>query len=209
MKQGRLIILTLLLSLLFFYPSKALADVINPAYFTASCNPGETEIECSWTRNSISGPIKDGCTKYKNNPNYRYLEGTGSTFGGENKYCFKPVSTNNLVMFYLKEFLFLFTITFLIELPIFILHGLRSKKAILSVTTANLISTFFLYLATITLPFSGFLPLLAMELAVIAFEVIIIKNSLKNISLRKIMISVLVANIVSATLGTFFLRLGR
>jgi hypothetical protein len=68
---------------------------MNPDFITKTCNPDEEEIVCSYkSKEPFGSRTSDECKKYANNPDYRYLVGHGSSFGGEEKYCFKKVSTS-------------------------------------------------------------------------------------------------------------------
>ncbi len=64
------------------------ADVIPPEYFEKKCAINETEVQCTYRSEKPFGPrTYDGCSNYANNSNYRYLTGSGSSFGGTEKYC--------------------------------------------------------------------------------------------------------------------------
>ena len=76
-----------------------------------------------------------------------------------------------------------------------------------TVLSTNLISVPLLYLATIFLPFSGFMALIIMELIVVIFEAVFIKLMFKEIGFRRILIYSFVANAVSAILGDIVLKI--
>lgn len=189
---------------LFFPPKAVLADIPNPGYFTAKCNPSEIEVECSYKSKEPFGPkIYNECAKYENNPNYRFLEGTGSSFGGRQKFCFKAVSSKDFIVYHIKTLLPLLLITLTLEVPIFFIFGFKGKKALLALLFANLISVSSSYLATVFLP-QGFI--LVLELMIIIFEGIFIKFWLKEIKLRRILLCSFTANIVSAIFGSVIIN---
>ncbi len=191
-------IIFLALLVLIFLPKETFADIINPDYLTARCDPGELKVHCSY---SSRGPF-DECAKYENNPNYRFLVGTGSTFGGSKIFCFKAVSTSAFITYHAKAILPLLLITLCLETPLFLIFGFRSRKALLAILFANLISVPLFYTATVSLPFSGLIVLVIMELTVIVFEAILIKFMLKENRFKKIFIYSATANAVSAILGS-------
>lgn len=197
------------LFLLFALTSQKLvfADVPNLDYFKAKCNPDEIETVCTWSRINIDSPIIDKCVQYEKDLNYRFLSGTGSTFGGTNKYCFKLVSIKALISHYLKSFLPLFITTALFELPIFFAFGLRSTKAMLVVSLINLLSVSLSYYVTTFLTLNTSLKVLLMEFVIIVFEATLIKLKFKRISTKRIIIASIIANITSALLGTIALYL--
>ena len=64
------------------------ADVANPEFATKHCKSGEKEITASYSSKEAFGPrTYDETKKYANNPNYYELTGSGSSFGGQVKYC--------------------------------------------------------------------------------------------------------------------------
>lgn len=201
-----LFIISLFFIIFISPPRLAFADLVNPNYFTAKCNFGEIEVECSWSRTSLSSPINDGCTRYEKNPNYRFLEGEGHTFGGSQKFCYKAVSAGYFISYHAKALLPLLLITLLLEIPIFFVVVLRGHKALFTVLFANLISVPLFYITTIFLPFRGFTILIVMELIVIVFEALFVKRMLKEIGFRKILVYSFVANAVSAILGGVILN---
>ncbi len=189
---------------LFFLPKVVLADVPNPDYFTAKCNPIEIEIECSYKSKEPFGPkIYNECAKYENNPNYRFLEGTGSSFGGRQKFCFKAVSSKDFIVYHIKTLLPLLLITLILEIPVFFIFGFKGKKALFALLFANLISVPSFYLATVFLP-QGFI--LVLELMIIIFEGIFIKFWFKEIKLRRILLCSFTANIVPAIFGSVIIN---
>jgi len=69
---------------------------MNPEFLTKKCNAGEKEIVCSYSSKEPFGPrTTDECEKYANNPNYYSLVSSGSSFGGEEKYCLKVGALDN------------------------------------------------------------------------------------------------------------------
>lgn len=88
-KLVRKVLCSLVLGILVIsYATPILADVLNPEWFEKQCNEGEIEVVCSYSSSTPFGPrTKDECKKYENHPDYSYLTGHGSSFGGEEKYC--------------------------------------------------------------------------------------------------------------------------
>jgi hypothetical protein len=194
---------------LAFIPKIVLADVPNPNYFIAKCHPSEMMVECSYSSEEPFGPkTYNGCAEYENNPKYRFLEQDGSSFGGDIKFCFKDLSSDNFIIYHIKVLLQITPITLLLEIPIFLVFfGFRTKKALRILLTANLLSVPTFYLATILLPTRGYVPLLVMELIVIIFEAILIKFMFKENRLKNILIYSFIANIWSAIIGSIILDL--
>lgn len=87
-----------------FLPIGARADVVNPDYLTKKCGAGEKEITCSYSSKEPFEPrTTDGCKQYADNPNYYYLTGRGSSFGGEEKYCLKANAQDNAAESFFKN----------------------------------------------------------------------------------------------------------
>ena len=88
--------LVIITALVVLSPINVKADVMNPDFLTKKCAPGEKEVVCSFSSKKPFGPrTTDECKKYKNDPNYYYLVGHGSSFGGEEKYCLKVGAQEN------------------------------------------------------------------------------------------------------------------
>jgi len=89
----KLQVMTLLVFSLFALlgSDSANADIPNPEYPISRCNPGEEMVTCDFRSKEPLGPLtKDECAPYRDNPNYRYLTGTGGSLGGSSKYCLSP-----------------------------------------------------------------------------------------------------------------------
>lgn len=189
----------------FFFPKITFADVPNPSYLNAKCNPDEIEVICRWGRDSLGSPVKSECARYENNPNYRFLDGTGSTFGGSREFCFKAVSTSDFIIYHFKAVLMLLFITLLFEIPIFLILVSKNRRALQAVLSANLISVLLFYFITVILSLSGLVMLIVMELVVIIFEALFIKLILNEIGFGKILRYSIIANMASAILGSVLL----
>lgn len=78
----------------------AKADMYDPGWLTKECQPGETEVSCSF---SYSKPFSDRvgdavCKKYETDPNYYELVSHASTWGGGIRFCKKVTSAQpNLI----------------------------------------------------------------------------------------------------------------
>lgn len=193
------------LAFLFIFSTPVRADIANPDYFSLHCNRNEIEATCRWSRASFDSPMINGCAHYENNPDYRFLTGTGGTFGGDQKYCFVPSSLVSLIDYHLRTLAPIFFTTLLFEMPVFLLFGFRGRRAILSILAANFISVPLFYLATIWLPFTGFYALCAMEIIIVIFETLFIRYQVKTYSFEKVFLSTLAANAVSAIFGSTLL----
>lgn len=89
-------IIAIFVVLVVFSPVHVNADVMNPDFLTKKCEPGEKEVVCSFRSKEPFGPrTTDECKKYKNDSNYYYLVGHGSSFGGGEKYCLKVGAQEN------------------------------------------------------------------------------------------------------------------
>ncbi len=186
----------------------AYADLINPEYYSKTCKPGEMEIQCSYKSTQPFGPkTYNECAKYENNPAYKYLTGEGHSFGGRSKYCYKATSIENYLVYHIRTLLPLLLITLLLEIPLFLLMISKTRKGLLTVVLANLISVPLLYIATVLLPFTGFLLMLTMELTVIIFETLFIKFIYQDARFGKVLTYSFFANITSAIFGNVLLNL--
>jgi len=205
---------SLILLIIIFYESVS-ADIINPEYYTKKCLPGEIEIECRWqTEEPFGPPIYDECAKYRNNPDFRFLEGEGSSYGGRSKYCLKPSLNIYSTALAIKILLQLLLITLLMEIPIFLIFGFRSLKAIFVILLANLISlplfnllAYFLAIFLSSLAFARPIVLIIVELLVIIFEAKFIEFNLKDVKLKRVLISSFIANTISAMCGKIALTI--
>ncbi|QQS39120.1 hypothetical protein IPM62_00700 [Candidatus Woesebacteria bacterium] len=196
------------LILLHIFVTSIKADLINPDYLTKKCSPGKIEVECSYRSSKPFGPKTfDGCAKYKNDSNYSYLTSEGHSFGGKEKYCYTQGDSVNFLLLNLKKLFSLVIITIALESIFYFLVGFKNKKQFLSLVFANLVSVSLLYLATLTLPYSNYLIVLGMELAVVVFEAWFIKLVIKTIRVRKILLLSFGANLISAIVGTLILAL--
>ncbi len=190
----------------FLFQKPIFADLINPDYFILKCANSEAEIECHYKSTIAFGPrTYDECIKYKNNSNYRFLVSRGSSFGGYEKYCYKPKSSVDSVIYYIKTLLPIIFITILFELSIFWIFISKNHKFLRTVIFANLISIPIINLTVASIPSIGILFLLFLELMVIIFETWFIKLFFKEIKLSRILIYSFFANAISATVGSLFL----
>jgi hypothetical protein len=93
-------LIVVITSLVTFSPTNLNADVMNPDFLTKKCAPGEKEVVCRFSSVKPFGPrTTDECKRYKNNSNYYYLVGHGSSFGGEEKYCLKVGAQGNTIFY--------------------------------------------------------------------------------------------------------------
>lgn len=204
--KATLICIFTLCCLFFIAPKSVSADLINPKYDKEICSFNEKQVECTYTSTEPFGSkVYNGCEKYENSPNYRLLVKEGHSFGGKAKYCFKPETTSDLLNYHIKIFLPLLAITFILETPIFLAFLGRNRRVLTTILFMNVISLSLLYLFTVVIPSRGFMQIMLMELIVVVFEVIFIKSFLKKVDLKKIVIYSIIANTVSALLGSIFL----
>ena len=190
----------------------------NSEYFIKTCPLNKIEKECHYRSIEPFGPkTESDCYLYENNPKCDFLVGSGSSFGGSQKYCcisgFEEFESKNpyhpLMSFYvyiLKPLFLMIIFTLLIELPIFFIFGFRDKKSLFSIILANLISVIAFYVVGFFL-LHGIIFILLAELLIIIFETIFLRLILKEFKIRKIILATLVANIASATIGGYLLIL--
>jgi len=201
-----LFVLFLILGL--FVSSLVLADLINPDYLIKHCPPSKIQRECFYSTDLPFGPTtKSNCGLYKNNSLCKLLVSTGSSFGGQERYCCEPGFENPsfLFMSQIKRFGLTLLLTLLLEIPVFWLFGFRKKRELLIIILANVISVSTFYIASFW--FSGFLFVLISELIIIIFEIIFLVKILKGVNIKKIILATLVANLISAIIGVVLIHL--
>jgi len=184
------------------------ADVMNPDYLIKKCPTNKIEKVCSFRSATPFGPETwSDCGQYRNNPLCTFLVGHGSSFGGQSKYCcqvdFNNISFSSLFIYIIKNTFPLLLLTLLLELPIFWIFGFRNKRAVSFIILANLISVISFSVASFWL--GGFIFVVFSEVIIIIFEIAFLKLFLKEFIVKKIIFATLVANIISATVGTILL----
>lgn len=199
------------LALVFFLPVSAKADlIINRDYDLKHCQPGEVEVVCNLTgfAPNAAQTFAHDCDKYKNS-NYYFLVSEEHSYGGVAKYC--QINNNPFVKY--GYYIIVFLLTFLLELVVLFICGFRAWRSILAIFIANLV-TVPLFQYVISLPNFHFLPLLGgyanlivLEVGVVIVESIIITLIAKKYNFFLTLLFVLIANAVSATLGTWLLGL--
>jgi hypothetical protein len=207
MRHFSLILGLFLILIALLFPRLIQADVINPEWFDKKCGISEREVVCSYTSREPFGPrIYDDCQKYKYNPNYRYLVGRGSSFGGSEKYCTNlpllvnvPLITHHDVLEVGRNFL----LTLIIELLVFSLLPLKIMGLRKAVVLANLVSVPLFYLV-VKLLGGGFIVIVAGEIGVIILETTMLASILK-VPNRNIVGAVILANLSSAIFGGMIL----
>lgn len=81
------------------------ADVVHPDFLTKKCAPGEQEVKCTYRNKDMFGPKEvDTCKLYRNDPNYRPLAATGSTWGGTAKYCLRADASDWKIQVFDNDF---------------------------------------------------------------------------------------------------------
>lgn len=189
----------------------AMADVTHPSFYTKSCEPSEIEVSCYYrTLNPFGEPyLYNTCKKYEDDPNYYYLSGSGSSYGGMMRFCFKATSTQALIQFHvqkrLSQIVPALIINLLLEIPIFLIILPRNKKSLLAILLANVISLTLFYTIMAILPFSSIFLLIIMEIFVVFFEALFIKNFTKFSNIKTLLKHSLLANLLSATIGSILL----
>lgn len=169
------------------------------------------------------GPrIFDGCKEYRDNPVYRYLTSGGHSFGGSEKYCYKPafstLPTNptevlidlyDIIQGVIPQMIPLLIINLIFELPIFYLLGFKKIIPLFIIFLANVFSTTLFLLMDIFLfhylSLGIFGNAIIGEVIVITTEILILRTVIKEPSFRYLIKAVLMANITSATVGTMTL----
>ena len=196
------IIVFLLLSSGLLISNLVSADVVNPDYLITQCPLNKLQRECFYSsKEAFESETKSDCEVYENNSSCEFLAGTGSSFGGQRRYCcepgFKNASSSGISQ--IEHFGSVLLLTLLLELPVFLIFGFREKKALLAIALANLISVSAFYAANFWLSGIGFI--LISELAIIIFEIIFLATILKGNKIKKIILATLTANLVSAIIG--------
>lgn len=213
MRRGVLAVFSILVfsSFVLFigaFPKSAYADLVNPEYYIKKCGAGEIEVSCTYRSEEPDGPLTyNGCSPYKNNPNYRFLVGEGHSFGGGSKYCFKSASPFQLVKNVILRTLPQLLGTLIIELSVFYLLGFRSKRDLTTITLVNTVSVFAFAAVGITIQMNV-LSILVAEVLITAFETLVISKGIHK-PLKLVAKTTVVANILSAILGSFGLLLIR
>jgi hypothetical protein len=194
----------LILFLLFLVnASQVSADLMNPDWSKKTCKPGEIEVICNYRSEEPFGPrTADGCKKYKNDSDYYYLVGHGSSFGGEEKHCLKEGLSGKLLFHHVGSFIPELAITLVIEVAIFFIVGFREQRKILSVVLANLISLPIAYFIIRVLSFDS---LFIIEALVVVFEAVFIKSRHKEVRLAWLLAASILANLFSFLGGTVLL----
>lgn len=175
------------------------ADVVPPEYLFLRCPTDKIEVTCSELIEMLFISGMENCKNYKINPSCKILKSHNRT----DTYCCEP-DFENLPRYYLikiQDFVFVLLITLLFELSVFWLFGLRKKRELFMIFLANFVSLLAFYISSFW--FSGLNYILISELIIIIFEIIFFKKTLKEFGTRKIALATIVANFVSATIGTF------
>ncbi len=200
---------------LFLLAKNTSADVIPFGYYEKQCSPNERAVECSFHNDKLSGPrVLDTCTKYQDNPNFRYLKGHASSFGGEEVYCVKRTMSQVTagislfddftllnIIYYARLFFFQFCITILFEVPIFFYFGFRTKKNILSVLFVNLFTVLLFYTTHLIIDLS-WLYIFIVEVVIVIYEAYVL-YALTGYPRGHVAFATFVANFFSAVIGTY------
>jgi hypothetical protein len=188
-----------------FMSGLALADLVNPDYYTRHCPLTKVEKECSYQKTADRKITSGECKIYSENPQCELLVGEGHSFSGKNKYCCQPDYSNyfySVILSEAKKLGLTLLLTLLLELAIFWIFGFRTKKVLFSFAAANVISVISFYLAGLWLYYlAGFPFVIISEAVIIIFEAVFLAAILKGANLKKIMLATLTANLVSAVLG--------
>ncbi|NCS97878.1 MAG: hypothetical protein GW762_04790 [Candidatus Pacebacteria bacterium] len=184
-------------------PASVKADVINPDWFELHCAADQLQVECTYKSEQAFGPkIMDECEQYENNPEYVYLTGHGSSFGGEERYCLIHPNIATFVFEHLKNlFPFLF-ITVFVETSLFFLLKYRSVLKLTVVAISNILSLSLVYILTLFITDVKYvnIGIAVYELFVLLFEYTFIQFFLKENNRRALLLFVLFANVISTLL---------
>ena len=200
-----LIFCSLLLALFLASNKKIFADIPPPdSPFPPSCNYGEKKITSCYV-----GPFTNSCSKYVITPRYRKIEYKSGWY----VYCYKPSDRPiENILFYLKDFLFYFSLTLFLEVPIFLLAKFRSIRSFIAIGLANLISVAGVYIISTNSPLRWHLEyntllLLIYTFLIIIFEFLFLKFTLKKIKTEKIILATFLANATSAIIGSQIIKM--
>jgi len=206
--------LLILLFYCFLSPRIVLADVLPENPWDSHCPVNEEEVFCRETLKDYSSPpLFTNCTPYENNENYRLLtykkdfSENNDRIYIEYKYCRnKTVARKATVeLFLFKKYLVMLFLTLLIELIVLaLLRFISSPKIFGAVVIANIVSVFMLLMLS-WFSSNNFLIVMAGEVMVYFFEVLIISKLIHSSLTKKVSSSILLANLASAIIGTFIL----
>lgn len=84
------------------YSIKSFCTKLNDSTSSASCNLDEEKVNCNYSFKEINTDkynigveiINNTCSKYEDNPKYRYLDGYGGRYTGGKTFCFKKDGTD-------------------------------------------------------------------------------------------------------------------
>lgn len=202
-----LLSISFLIATLTAFAFPVFADVINPEWFAKKCNSNEIEVTCSYSSKVPFGPrTSDSCSSYKLHPDYQFLTAHGSSFGGEEKYCYKASNPISFVLFLFKDYLVLLSVTLPLELSVlWLIRFLKSKNIVKGVILANVISVALLVLVGTFLKLDLLVVASLGEILVFAVEVAVIRLLTKEFGALRLIASVFLANVFSAIVGTLLL----
>jgi len=200
-----------------FTSVKVFADIVPPGYYDKKCPSYKIEATCSWSSTFPFGSrINNDCPKYESNSQCEFLKRRVSSYGGSETYCcdseyqkFSFVSSVvslfknpiRILEFFLNPIaLVVLILTLIIEIIVFVLLKLREKKTLILFIIANLTSvSFFMLFGEF---WSGLTFIFLAELLIFLFEAFFMISFDKKHERKKLIRAVLIANLVSAAVGT-------
>ncbi|MFA6754683.1 MAG: hypothetical protein WCR68_02475 [Candidatus Dojkabacteria bacterium] len=192
----------------------ASADILPENPWSSHCLANEVEITCQETLNDYSSPpLSTNCVPYENNDDYRLLtykkdfNENDDRIYMEYKYCgnLSQIENTTVALFFLKKYLVMLFLTLLIELTVLVLlRFISSFKVFGIVVIANIVSVLMLLLLSWYFN-TNFILLIIGEIMVYLSEVMIISKLTHSGLTKKVWISILLANLASAIIGTIIL----
>lgn len=207
--------MSLLASFLSLLATNAIsADVAPHIPFNSPCKNGTTPVFCEKTMKDYSSPpLRNGCTKYENNRDFESVSYDKDFNNGviimTEQYCPTSLNVNiNSPIKVISNDLLAFAITPLIEgLVLLFFRYFSNLRALVGFLLVNILSYtgFLLTLRNVVPPFNYYLWIILLEVLIVVFEIVLVKIITKE-TYRHIVIPFVVANFMSATIGTLIFR---
>jgi len=204
----------LVFPVLFLITRTIFADVLPDIPFNSPCKNGTTPVFCEKTMKDYSSPsLRNGCTKYENNKDFESFSYSKNIKNGRiiitEQYC--PTSSNAHINSPLKvisnDLLALVFTLFIEGLVLLFFRYFSNLRALMGFLLANILSYtgFLLVLRYVISPLNYYLWIILLEALIVIFEIVLVKIITKEIY-RRIVIPFIVANFISATIGTLIFK---
>lgn len=206
-----LVFLTFFLLLSFIQPTDIYANLLPLNPFNSSCSQEFEPVYCKVTMKDYSSPVlKNECTMYENNSDFREVSYKKDFSNGlitiTYQYC--PINSsakNNLMFKTLTAAIPALVLTIILEgLVLLLFKFFTNFRIVFSFILVNIFSYsgLLLFLNNTIAPFNYYIWMIILEILVVVFEVNLLKIMTRK-TYSQIILPVFMANLVSATLGTF------